>query len=141
MNFVTLETFDNYIDANLLMNRLEQAGIDCWLKDEASVPLIPGLSNAIGGIKLMIDEKDTDKSVQILHVVKEIKRRSFACPHCNSHNIQHVTTNRKAANIISAIRTLLSGKHAAGIKQVWYCFHCREAFDNPIEMDEPALFE
>jgi len=39
MDFIILETFDNYIDANLMMGRLEEAGLNCWLKDEQTVTL------------------------------------------------------------------------------------------------------
>ena len=141
MKFVTLETFDNYIDANLTMNRLEEAGINCWLNDEASVTIAPMLSNAMGGVKLMIEENDIDRSVQILHVLKEIRRKSFACPHCNSHDIEHIISNRKASNIISSVLTWMLGNYAVGVKQVWHCFRCREEFETPVELDGPGLYE
>ena len=34
MDFKILETFDNYIDANLTLGRMEEAGVNSWLKDE-----------------------------------------------------------------------------------------------------------
>ena len=141
MKFVTLDTFDNYADANLTMNWLEEAGINCWLNDEASVTSAPMLSNAVEGIKLMIGENDIDKSVQILHVLKEVKRRSFACPHCSSHDIAHIISNRKAPNVISSVVTWMLGNNTAGVKHVWRCFHCHEAFEKPVELDGPGLYE
>ena len=140
MKFVTLETFDNYIDANLTMNRLEEAGINCWLNDEVSVTIAPMLSNAIGGIRLIIEEKDIDKFVEILHVLKEMKRRSFACPHCNSHDIEYIISNRKA-NVVSSVLIWMFGSYTAGVKQTWRCFRCREKFEKPIELDDTGLYE
>ena len=139
MKFVTLETFDNYVDANLTMNRLEAAGIHCWLNDEASVTVAPTLANAIGGIKLMIGENDIDKSVTILHVLKEIKRKSSACPHCNSYDIEYIFSNRKTANVISSVLTWMLGNYTVGAKKVWHCFHCHEEFEKPVELDGPGL--
>jgi predicted RNA-binding Zn-ribbon protein involved in translation (DUF1610 family) len=135
MDFIIIETFDNYIEAHLIMGRLEEAGIHCWLKDEQTVTLNPILSNAIGGIKLMIDKNDIDKATEILNALKEIKRQSFACPHCGSHNIEYITSNRKSSNVVSSILTLMLGSYAIGIKQIWHCYDCNEEFENPIELN------
>jgi hypothetical protein len=135
MDFIILETFDNYIDASLMMGRLEEAGLNCWLKDEQTVTLNPILSNAIGGIKIMIDKKDVDKATEILNALKEIKRQSFACPNCNSHNIEYITTNRKPSNVVSSILTWMLGSYAIGVKQVWHCYDCNEEFENPVELN------
>jgi hypothetical protein len=135
MDFVILETFDNYINAHLMMGRLEEAGINCWLKDEQTVTLNPILGNAIGGIKLMVDKNDIDKSIEILNALKEIKRKSFACPNCGSHNIEYITTNRKPGNVITSILTWMLGNYAIGIKQIWHCFDCNEEFEQPAELN------
>ena len=56
MNFVLLQSYDNYVSAHIAMGRLEEDGINCWLKDENTVTIDPILSNAIGGIKLMVEQ-------------------------------------------------------------------------------------
>ncbi|MBC8032832.1 MAG: DUF2007 domain-containing protein [Chitinophagaceae bacterium] len=66
MNFIVLKSFDNYIGAHMLKGRLEGAGIICWLKDEHSVTIDPIISNSIGGIKLMIKEKDLEFALEIM---------------------------------------------------------------------------
>jgi len=139
MEFVILETFDNYIDAHLTMGRLEESGINCWLKDEDTATIVPILTNAIGGIKLMVDKNDIDKSIEILNALKEIKRQSFACPYCSSHNIEYITTNRKSSNIISAALTWMLGSYAIGIKQIWHCFDCNKEFEKPVELNKEDL--
>ena len=141
MEFVIVETFDNYIDANLMMGRLEEAGIKCWLKDEDTVTLVPMFANAIGGIKLMVDKNDIDKAQEILNALKEIKRKSFSCPNCGSHNIEYITSNRKPSNIISSVLTWMLGSYAIGIKQVWHCFDCNEEFEQPVEMNKEDLYK
>ena len=66
MKFVVLQVYDNYIDANIMLGRLSSEGIDCWLKDENSVSIIPALTYAIGGIKLMAPETDAEKAFELL---------------------------------------------------------------------------
>ena len=141
MEFVILETFDNYIDANLMMGRIEEAGINCWLKDEQTVTLNPILGNAVGGIKLMINKNDIDKATEMLTALKEIKRKSFACPNCGSHNIEYITTNRKTSNVISSVLTWMLGSYAIGVKQLWHCYDCHEEFEKPVELNSEELYK
>ena len=139
MNFKIIETFDNYIDANLTLSRLEEAGVNCWLQDENTATINPVLANAIGGIKLVVLEEDVPKATELLNALKEIKRKSFACPHCGSHNIEYITTNRKAGNIISSVLFWMLGNYAIGVQQVWHCFDCNEEFKEPVMLNKEEL--
>jgi hypothetical protein len=70
MDFVILESFDNYIDAHIVKGRLEDQGIHCWLKDEnlSAIIVDPILTNAIsGGIKLMVPKGEFSKALDILN--------------------------------------------------------------------------
>jgi hypothetical protein len=68
MEFVLLRSFDNYIDAHIVKGRLEAEDIRCWLKDENLSSLIvdPILTNAIGGIKLMVAKEQLTRAIEIL---------------------------------------------------------------------------
>ncbi len=70
MEFVLLQTFDNYIDAHIVKGRLEAQDIICWLKDEHLSALIvdPILTNAIAGIKLMVAEEHVERAMEILNL-------------------------------------------------------------------------
>jgi predicted RNA-binding Zn-ribbon protein involved in translation (DUF1610 family) len=140
MDFVILETFDNYIDAGLMLGRFEEAGINCWLKDEQTATLNPILTNVIGGIKLMVAEEDSNEATEILNALKEIKRKSFACPKCGSHNIEYITSNRKAANLVTSLLTWMLGNYAIGLEQVWHCFDCNEEFKEPVELNNEDFY-
>lgn len=70
MDFVLLQSFDNYIDAHIVKGRLEDQGIHCWLKDENLSSLIvdPILTNAVsGGIKLFVPKDELQKAIEILN--------------------------------------------------------------------------
>ncbi|RYY62638.1 MAG: DUF2007 domain-containing protein [Chitinophagaceae bacterium] len=66
MNFVLLSSYDNYIEAHIALGRLENAYINCHLQDDHSVTLNPYLSNAIGGIKLMVAESQAARANEVL---------------------------------------------------------------------------
>ncbi|MDQ3682974.1 MAG: DUF2007 domain-containing protein [Bacteroidota bacterium] len=69
MDFILLQTFDNYIDAHIIKGRLEAEDIICWLKDEHLSALIvdPILVSAIAGIKLMVAREHVEKAMEILN--------------------------------------------------------------------------
>lgn len=62
MEFVHIDTYVNYIDAAIIQGRLESEGINCWLRDENTVTIDPILTNAVGGIKLMVPDVQSTKS-------------------------------------------------------------------------------
>ncbi len=67
MKFILLCSFDNYIPAHIALGRLKEEFIKCYLQDEYSVTIDPFLSNAIGGIKLMVAETQVERAIDILN--------------------------------------------------------------------------
>ena len=66
MKFVLLSSYDNYIPAHIALGKLREEYINCYLQDEYSVTIDPFLSNAIGGIKLMVAEPQIERAKEIL---------------------------------------------------------------------------
>ncbi|HEV7781971.1 MAG TPA: hypothetical protein VGO58_11940 [Chitinophagaceae bacterium] len=56
MRSVVLNSYSNYIEAHIAKGTLEEEGISSWLKDENTLTIDPILTNAVGGIKLMVIE-------------------------------------------------------------------------------------
>ena len=71
MKFVAIYCYDNYIPAHIAMGRLKEEYINCYLQDEYSVTIDPFLSNAIGGIKLMVAETQMERAREILNSPQE----------------------------------------------------------------------
>ncbi len=71
MRYIHLQSFDDYIEANIISSRLEQEEIVCWLKDENTATIIPFLSSSIGGIKLMVAEPQVDRALELLSLFKQ----------------------------------------------------------------------
>jgi hypothetical protein len=70
MNFVHLRSFDNYINANIKLGMLMDEGINCHLRDEYTITIDPLLSNAIGGMKLMVIESQAGRALRLLEKVE-----------------------------------------------------------------------
>jgi len=66
MHFVELRSYDNYISAHISMTMLQDAGINCHLKDEHIITLDPFLSPALGGMKLMVYPTQAERAEALL---------------------------------------------------------------------------
>jgi hypothetical protein len=139
MNFILLQSFSNYIDAHILFGRLSETGINCWLKDENLVTINPLWANAAGGIKLMVAENQFEEASSLLAQFAEEKRKTFTCPHCNSGNIEYVSSERHPANWLSVILGFLFFSYAMPIK-TWRCFDCKMEFREPKEDYNKEVF-
>ncbi|MEO7922873.1 MAG: DUF2007 domain-containing protein [Chitinophagaceae bacterium] len=124
MRFIPIYSYDNYMSAHIVMGRLEEEGINCWLKDENTVTIDPILSNAIGGIKLMVAETQAARAMGILRILKNEHKATHPCPKCQSLNIEEVTSPRKAANWASVLLGFFFTSYAMPVETVYHCFDC-----------------
>ena len=138
MNFVIAQVYTNYIDANIIMGRLEEEGINCWLKDENTVTIDPILTNAVGGIKLMVPESQAQRAFELLRQFKNEQSATLKCLRCGSSNIELVSTPRKASNWISAIFGFLFTSYAMAVDKVYHCFDCGYEFEQALRKDNDA---
>ena len=129
MSYSILNTYDNYIDANLHLMQLQEEGINCWLKDEHTVTIDPILTNAVGGIKLMVHETQKERATDLLRTIINKAKENRACPHCGSLNVEYIVSNRKASNWFSAFFSFLLGDMAIGAQKIYHCFDCGKEFE------------
>ena len=71
MDFVPVLSFNDYIEASIVLGRLQNEGINCWLKDENSATIAPFFSNSIGGIKLMVAETQAARALELIELFKK----------------------------------------------------------------------
>ena len=88
MQLIQLAAFDNFFSANLLLTRLQSDGIDCFLKDENTVTIDPLLSNAIGGIKLMVPENQAQQAIELLQQYRQGYIQQHRCPSCGGNDFE-----------------------------------------------------
>ena len=132
MTFVTIRTFQNYFTAHILLTRLRSAGIECFLKDEFTVTVDPILSNAVGGIKLVVRKEDEPEANKLLNEFDESYRQSAVCPKCGSKTIELIP-KQTTANIATAILTWLFGSYAISAQNIYKCSSCGFESENLTE--------
>ena len=124
MEFVLVRVYDNYISAHIARGRLEEEGIRCWLKDENTVTIDPVLTNAVGGIKLMVEKSRSGEAAGILRTIENENKKAHPCPKCNSLNVEFVSSPRKIKNWLSFISFGLFASYAPRVDMVYHCFDC-----------------
>lgn len=120
---VIIQTFDNSFNANIQLTRLRAAGIECYLKDEYTVTIDPLLSNAIGGIKLVVRKSEEYKVRRLLREMNASSDNRLLCPQCGSHKFILVP-KRSTENLLTAITTWLFSAYAVSVENVYQCTDC-----------------
>ena len=66
MDYIQVRSYDNYIYAHIVLSMLQDAGINCYLKDEYTITIDPLLSPALGGIKVMVVSSQLERALELL---------------------------------------------------------------------------
>lgn len=66
INWVFLRSFVWPHEHLLFQAFMESNGIEVQMRDEMTVMVDPLLSNAIGGVKMYVDEKDYERAVDLM---------------------------------------------------------------------------
>lgn len=119
------------MDAHLDRTRLESEGITCVVSDEYLVRVNWLLSNAIGGVKLMVPEWEESRAREVLRprpqlvVVAdgespETEDTELICPSCRSYDVYFHRFNRRVAGIF----WLMFGFVVPWLSRKWVCKQC-----------------
>lgn len=135
MDFVIAQTYDSYIEAHLAQGNLESENINCWLKDENTVAIHPGMTYAVGGIKLMVAAPQLARALEILQQTKKNYQEEHPCPQCASTNVEYISTPRKASNWVSTIFSAMFGGAQIPMEKLYHCFDCGFEFE-PTDKNE-----
>jgi len=127
MEFVQLRSYDNYIEANIVLNMLRHNNINCHLKDENIITIDPLLSPALGGMKLMVHEAHVARARDLMERAEAEYLQTIPCPVCNAHALTPVHIKSEAKSKLSALASLLSGQPAAFVKR-YQCTACGSEF-------------
>ena len=84
MNFKQIASYDNFLLANMTLGLLTENEIKCQLKDEHIVTMDPLLNPAVGGIKLLVEEKDYDRALSIIKEAEYNYIKDIPCPNCKN---------------------------------------------------------
>ena len=86
----------------------------------------------------MISKDDYSRALEIFRETENNRKHSMKCPACKGHNVELVSTPRKASNWISAVFGFLFASYAMPADQVYHCFNCGHEFENVEETNTSA---
>ncbi|MFX0556321.1 DUF2007 domain-containing protein [Maribacter sp. CXY002] len=96
--FYLLASFEYAADVQIIKGKLESEGIPVFLRDENTLNSDPLISNAIGGVKLQVYNKDKDRALEIYNEVRayalDENNNPVKCPNCKAEKSE-VYYNRK----------------------------------------------
>ena len=124
MKYISIRAYDNYIKANLERALLEEAGINCHIKDEFTVTIDPLLSPALGGMKLMVEEEHVEKALALLQDSDRLFLKSVPCPRCKHPSLEFITTTTSFDTWAGKIKSLLLNGQEQHVRQFYRCSNC-----------------
>nr|WP_294875164.1 DUF2007 domain-containing protein [uncultured Pedobacter sp.] len=131
---VVFETFYNPIEANIVKARLMDSGVQCFLSDENTITINPLYTQALGGVKLHIFEKDIplvkdilqDENIQLPQ--EETEPGVEICPNCGSNHVGYVQATKKRFNLLTMIVSFALMIYPFYAKKTRHCFDCEHEF-------------
>lgn len=98
-NYTILTTFPYSTEAQITKSKLEDEGISVMLLDEKTVDSDPLISQAIGGVKLLVSNNDFEKALVIFNEIRpyevDANGNPIQCPSCKSNRILIAPLERK----------------------------------------------
>ncbi|HWJ25701.1 MAG TPA: DUF2007 domain-containing protein [Flavisolibacter sp.] len=124
MDFVQIRSFDNYIEANIVMNMLLHEHINCHLKDEHIITIDPLLSPALGGIKLMVHEAQVERAWDLMNKNEQDYLKSIPCPVCKQHTLKAITEEKQHKCKLAALASILLNGGSLKVTKKYQCTNC-----------------
>ncbi len=127
--------------AHLALSRLQSAGIEAELRDEATVTLYWLLSPAIGGVKVTVPEADVEAARQILRM-PALEAGFVVCPHCGTGDVTVRTLSPTGAVLLATGLPLPLAPQRADCNACGRSFevkaHPATGADSPERSDAPS---
>lgn len=125
---VTIATFSQSVEADLVKSKLESEDIECFIADQNVIQWNWLYSNAVGGIKVQVRESDAKRALEIIRSKSEeldsseedAEIATLKCPKCNSSGVSY----EKFAKKILFISWLFLGIPLPFLKRKYRCANC-----------------
>jgi len=118
---ITLTTVTYMHEADLLCMKLQASGIKTFIPDQNTTLIQPFYSNALGGVRIQIDENDLARACEVLkNDLPQANKGMFECPKCKSDSVAYEKISRRFAFLC----LLLIGLPLLWFKREFKCNAC-----------------
>ncbi|MGB4844470.1 MAG: DUF2007 domain-containing protein [Ferruginibacter sp.] len=129
MNFKQIASYDNFMLANMTMGLMTENNIKCQLKDEHIVTMDPLLNAAVGGIKLLVEEKDYDRALNIMKDAEYAYIKDINCPNCNSLSLSVEEKVNNPQDFWGRLKNQVLFGQPSTYSKKYRCTNCKQVFD------------
>ena len=137
MEFVEFRSFDDSAEANNVLKQLQQARVNCYLKDFRITTEYTRLSPAIGGLKLMVHHSQVSTAWDLMEKAEEEYLKKIPCPVCHSHTLQTISITRDHRCKLSALASMILNGHSVEINKKYQCSRCGYDFNELSDRSRP----
>jgi len=127
-NPITIATYTFPHEVLIDKSKLEAYGIYCFVKDEITIQVHNFYSNALGGLKLQVQQKDVERAIKIMNdhpdISTDYTESKIKCPNCSSGNVDSIVLNRN----VSLILLMLTNLPIPIFSRKFHCFECYKDF-------------
>lgn len=135
---VWYSTFYNSIEAHIVRTKLEDSGFHCFLTDENISTINPLYNQAVGGIKLMVFERDT-ADIDLLLSEDDVLKIDDAkpsndtdviktCEKCGSTNVGFGQATKGRYSWWVTIVSLMFAVYPFKVNKCFHCYNCGHEF-------------
>ncbi len=127
--WIAVASYSQPVQAHLARTRLEAEGIPCVVGDEHLVRVDWLLSNAVGGVKLMVPRAEIERArdalrprprLVVVHGRGDENDGEMICPRCRCDDVYYSRYSRRVAGIfILLLGFLIPWRH-----RHWACTQC-----------------
>ena len=135
-DWIAIASFSQPVEAHLARTKLESEGIPCVVGNENLVRVDWLLSNAVGGVKVMVPCWEAEHARDVLRpqprLVVVAERGApgdgeMICPHCRCDDVYYSRYNRRVAGVFM----LLFGFLIPWRDRRWACTRCGYQWKEP----------
>ena len=141
MHPVTLATFNEKDQAEVLKNRLERAGVRAEVRDATKVQRFLFAREHMAGITVEVDRRDFDHACRMVKdwdKKEGVLQDAVHCPQCGSTRVEYPQYTRK---FFTPAFHLSIGIALGLIKKEFYCEDCQYTWpmEEKVDLDRDAL--
>ncbi|MEH3111746.1 putative signal transducing protein [Pedobacter terrae] len=140
---VVYSTFYNPMEANIIKAKLEDSGFACFLADENVSTIQPLYNQAIGGVKLIVFERDVEainallaednsldfeSSHEIVDEEESVESKTV-CEKCGSTNVGYGMATDKKYSLWATILAFLTFTTPIKANKCHHCYDCGHEFE------------
>ncbi|TDG35260.1 DUF2007 domain-containing protein [Pedobacter changchengzhani] len=130
-------SYYNPIEANIIKTRLDDAGFACFLADENISTINPLYNQAVGGVRLIVFERDVEEIKAFLgednaiatEEEEVVNEDNVVCENCGSTNVSYGQATQKRFSWWVTIISLLTASYPFKANKCYHCYACGHEFE------------